>query len=264
MRLGIISLIFFHSMTYGQSVEKLSTVNGVEVIGFGQVNLQTSTHSLDILVNERGASAVKIGQVVKQKVKLIKRFVDKYASHIKIEATSSVTLNVIYPTLNNTIDDVEFFTRLPNKRPVKINTKLNSKLDNKQNKSHSSTAVIAASQRMIVSVNDINAYQHLIDYLMKVGVNDVQTMGISRAEYQELYQRALNNALADAKFKAKKMVNHLDISLAEVIAVQEVSADRRYFNDDTDKLKNYVRNEQKSDERTVNAQVKVLFAIKPR
>ncbi len=264
MRLFIIFLTLFHSMTYGQSSVQLSTINGVEVIGFGQVNLQTSTHSLDIVINERGASAVKTGQSVEHKVKLIKQFADKHAKHIKIESTSSVILNIIYPTLNNTIDQVEFFTRLPNKRPIKINTKLNPTLDNKQNNAHSNTAVIAASQRMIVSVNDINAYQRLIDHLIKVGVNDVQTMGLSRAEYKLLYQRALNNALANAKCKAQKMVNHLDISLAGVTAVQEMSVNKDYFTDDADKLKNHGHNEQQSDERTVNAQVKVLFAIKPR
>jgi uncharacterized protein YggE len=264
MRLVIILVTFFHSMTYGQTSLQLSATNGVEVIGFGQVDLQTTTHSLDIVVNERGASAIKVGESVEHKIKLITQFADKYASHIKLEATSSMTLKVIYPTLNSTIDDVEFLTRLPNKRPVKINTKLDPKLDNKQNKRRASTVVIAASQRIIVSVNDINVYQRLIDYLLKVGVNDIQTMAVSRAEYEMLYQRALNNALADAKFKAKKVVNHFDISLAEVIAVQEVTVDKNFFNDDADKLKNYTRNEQKSDERTVNAQVRVLFAIKPR
>ena len=80
----------------------------------------------------------------------------------------------------------------------------------------------------------------------------------------KLYQQALNNALANAKFKAKKMVNHLDISLAEVIAVQEMNVEKSYFYDEADKLKNYAHNEQQSDERVVNAQVKVIFAIKPR
>ncbi|WP_085297164.1 SIMPL domain-containing protein [Cognaticolwellia mytili] len=264
MRLYIVLLFLFNSMVYGGGFQQQLPENGIEVIGSGQVELQTTTHSLDILVNERGVSAVKIGQDVEQKIKLIRQFAGKHGSNINIEATNSVVLKVTYPALSSTIDDVEFLTRLPNERPVKINTKLNPKLDNRQNKHHTSIVVITGSQRMIVSVNDINAYQRLIDYLMKIGVNDVNTMDISHAEYQLLYQQALNNALADAKFKAKKMVNHLDISLAGVIAVQEMTVDKNYFNGNADKLKNHRNNELQSDERTVNAQVKVLFSIKPR
>lgn len=264
MRLVIILLILFSSMAYGESYQQLSTVNGVEVIGFGQANVQTSTHLLDIVVSERSVSAIKASQSIEYKTKLINQFVDKNVNSIKINSISSLTLNMNYPSLNNTIDDVDFFTKLPNKRAVKVNTKLPAEHNDKGYKSNSNNAVVEASLHMVIRVTDIDAYQRLIDHLMKVGVNDVQTMGVSRVEHQMAYQQALNNALADAKFKAKKMVDHLDISLAEVVAVQEMNVEKSYFYAEADKLKNYAHNEQQSDERVVNAQVKVIFAIKPR
>lgn len=260
MRVGIICLVLFSSMTFGQNLLQTPPLNGVEVIGHGQVDLQAATYLLNIIINERGASAVKTAQSAEYKVKLIKQFIEKHSKTIKVASTAPLALKVSYPSLNNTIADVELFTRLPNKLPAKINTKLNQK----QMHSDLAAAVIEANQRMVVNVSNINSYQRLIDLLIKVGVSDVQPLGISHQSYQILYQRALNNALADAKFKAKKMVNHLNITLGNVIAVQELDVHRDELAYTADSAEKHSVNGHPIEQQVVNARVKVQFAIKPQ
>ena len=264
MRFLAILLLFFTCLTYGQAIKQAASLQGVEVIGIGQVNVQADPHLFEVFINEHATSAVKATQSAEYKIALISQFIDKNASVTHVVNLGSLKLGIIYPNLSHSIDGVEVFTRLPNKRPVKINTKLNSKQGNSVNKGYARAAEIAASQRIVISVVDTNAAQRVIDHLMKVGVTHIQALKMSHAEYQKHYQQALNLALANAKLNAKKIEESLEISLAEIIAVQEMPIEKNTFGNDTDKLKKYGHNKHQYDERAVNAQVKVIFAIKPR
>jgi uncharacterized protein YggE len=254
-------------MTYGQSVEQTLVAKGVEVIGFGQAELQATTHLLDIIIHERGVSAQKTAQNVEHKAKLIQQFADKHINTIKINSVSPVTVKVIYPTLDNTIDRLELLTRLPNKLPAKI-TINRDRLKNNENehsqKQINAQAIIAVSQHIMISVSKMSAYQKLFDHLIKVGVSDVQPIAISQQEYQILYQLAFNNALANAKLKAKNIVSNMNISLGEINTVQEMNIENNAYADKKHMMQELRNNGQKSNQQVVNAQVKVVFAIKPQ
>jgi uncharacterized protein YggE len=266
MRLTIIVLALLSSVVSGQSLPQIGAVNNIEMIGAGQVKWQSENHLLDVVINERGVSAVKTAKIVESKITLINQFADKYSKSIKIDSVSPLVLKVLSPALNNTIDDVDVLARLPNKRLAKINTKLNN--NQSMNIVNIGTAVISASQNIVLSVTDTKSYQHLIDQLMKIGVHDLQSVVLSQQTFRILYQRALNDAVVDAKNKADKIAEQLNISLAEVIAVQEINVENNIFTSILDKKSNIVEklpyNEHDGNQRMINAQVKVIFAIKPQ
>jgi uncharacterized protein YggE len=255
------------SVTYSQSVKQTLVANGVEVIGFGQADLQSTTHLLDIIIHDRGVSAQKTAQNVEHKAKLIQQFVDKHTNNIKINSLSPVTVKVIYPTLDNTIDRLELLRQLPNKLPAKI-TINRERLKNNENehsqKQVNTQAIIAVSQHILISVSKMSAYQQLFDQLIKIGVSDVQPIDISQQEYQILYQLAFNRALANAKLKAKNIASNMNISLGEINTVQEISIENNAYADKKHLMQESRHNGQKSDQQVVNAQVKLVFAIKPQ
>ncbi|MGB1261385.1 MAG: SIMPL domain-containing protein [Cognaticolwellia sp.] len=219
--------------------------NSIQVTGFGESYVSTSDYSLRVTISERGVSAEKTQQLVEHKAMLLRSFIEKNVGSVTLVEAYKPSLQVIYPKLNDNSAEVEFLTRLPNKKIAKIN-------------SQQSTAIarrfgpkIAVSASMDVDISQLSHYQAFIDQLVKIGVSEVLPMTVSKANYQRAYQQALKNAIKDGKDKAEKMLAMTGASLGKIIAVQEISPQQ--FNP--------LSNTQFSAEKMINAQVNLIFVM---
>lgn len=257
MRLIFVLLTFVSSCSFAEIAEQGQNRKSIEVIGFGQVEIDKTATDFTFIIKQRGQSSVKLLQSIKQKSQILKQFLTNNSKKIKTSAMSPIALDIISSTQINSIEHVEFITRLPNRLPAKINTKptpiQNDALD----------SVFVASQQVSVSFVDIEFYPHFIDYLSKLGVSEIKSVGMSNKHYQRHYQRALDNALVDAELKVKKIAEHLNIATDGVIAVQEIMPEHEGSISLNDGVSNLSKNSKSVEQEVVKAQVKVVFAIKP-
>ena len=220
--------------------------NSIQVTGFGEAYITANEYSLRVTISERGISATKTSQAVEHKVMLLQNFIDKHADSITLVEAYKPSVQVIYPTLNDNSAEVEFLTRLPNKKIAKIN-------------SQQSTAIarrfgpkVAVNYHMDVDISSLSNYQIFIEQLFKIGVSDVLPIAVSKQSYNTGYQQALKNAISNGKAKAQQMLATTGGSLGKIIAIQEINS-QQY---------DPVNNTQFSTEKMINAQVKLIFVIK--
>lgn len=257
MRLIFVLLAFVSSCTFAEIAEQGQNRKSIEVIGFGQVEIDKTVTDFTFIIKQHGQSSVKLLQSIKQKSQILKQFLTNNSKKIKTNAVSPIALDIISSTQINSIEQVEFITRLPNRLPAKINTKptpiKNDAID----------SVFVASQQVSVSFVDIEFYPHFIDYLSKLDVSEIKSVGMSNKHYQRHYQRALDNAIVDAELKVKIIAEHLNIATDGVIAVQEIMPVHKGSSSLNDGVSNLSIRSKSVEQEVVKAQVKVVFAIKP-
>lgn len=262
MRYYVLLLIVLSCQSFADKSTINHAISGyertIEVFGFGQFEVKAPNYNLTVIISQQGTSAIKTSQSVEHKLALIENFVENNAKDIKFNSSGPIELKVIYPLQNNAIEQIDVFSRLPNKLPAKINTKVN-KVQNLTVNTN-----VSANQRILVTVTDVIAYQRFLDYLFKIGVNEILANELSMLAHQQLYQQALDNALSDAKVKANKIAKSLGVSVTNVVSVQEIIADNQAEKSLAFDSENLHVNNKQNGRRILNAQVKVIFAIKPQ
>lgn len=257
MRFIVTLCIVFSTATFADNMLHAGSSKSIEVTGFGEANVDIKSQQIKFSVERRGTSAVKLKQAVEHQTKLLQQFVAKNTKKVKIIAKQAVTLDVSYPALNNTIEQVEFISRLPNNLPAKINTK--PQLTTSVNKN----ALIEAKLEIDVMILNREFYPHFIDYLFKLGITNIQSTEISLEIYQEHYQQALERALNNAKQKANKIAEELNIVVNGVVTVQEIIPNNGKGDAVYEHVSNTFKSNKSAEQEVVKAQVKAVFAIKP-
>lgn len=257
MRVIFVLFAFVSFCTFAEIAEQEQIRKSIEVIGFGQVEIDKTATDFTFIIKQRGKSSVKLLQSIKQKSQVLQQFLTNNSKKIKISVMSSIALDIAASTQINSIEQVEFITRLPNKFPAKINTKPTPI------QSDAIDSVFVATQQISISFVDIKFYPYFIDFLSKLSVSDIESVSMSNKHYQRYYQRALDNALSDAELKVKIIAEHLNIATDSVIAVQEIMPVHKGFLSLNDGVSNLSKSSKNVEQEVVKAQVKVVFAIKP-
>jgi uncharacterized protein YggE len=79
----------------------------------------------------------------------------------------------------------------------------------------------AASASITVHAKDLDSAGHLVDVAVAAGANNVYGPSLSRSDADELADKALKDAVADARRKAEALADAAGGSLGQVISVSE-------------------------------------------
>jgi uncharacterized protein len=79
----------------------------------------------------------------------------------------------------------------------------------------------AANASITVHANDLDSAGHLVDVAVAAGANNVYGPSLSRSDADELADKALKDAVADARGKAEALAEAAGGSLGQVISVSE-------------------------------------------
>lgn len=79
------------------------------------------------------------------------------------------------------------------------------------------------TRQVKVTLQTLMQYEQSIDTVLNLGVSNINQFSFSNSQADENYQAALKQALLNAKQRATKMANVLDLKLAGVISIYEHS-----------------------------------------
>jgi uncharacterized protein YggE len=111
-----------------------------------------------------------------------------------------------------------------------------------------------------VTVKSLTQYEQAIDGILKLGVSNINQFSFTDSQADENYQVALKQALLNAKQRATNMAKVLDLKLANVISISEISSIQ------TSPIAMQTRHIRKSEsyqsgEMSTQAKVMVIFAL---
>ena len=117
------------------------------------------------------------------------------------------------------------------------------------------------TRQVKVTLKSITQYEQSIDVILKLGVSNINQFSFSASQADENYQVALKQALLNAKQRATNMANVLDLKLADVISISEISTAQ------ATPMAMQTRQFQKSEsyqpgEMSTQAKVLVIFALR--
>jgi hypothetical protein len=79
------------------------------------------------------------------------------------------------------------------------------------------------TRKVKVTLKTLTQYEQSIDAVLSLGVNNINEFIFSDSQADANYQEALKHALLNAKKRAIDMVNVLDLKIASVISISELS-----------------------------------------
>lgn len=116
------------------------------------------------------------------------------------------------------------------------------------------------TRQVKVTLKSITQYEQSIDVILNLGVSNINQFSFTDSQADENYQVALKQALLNAKQRATNMAKVLDLKLAGVISISEISSIQ------TSPIAMQTRQFRKSEsyqsgEMSTQAKVMVIFAL---
>jgi uncharacterized protein YggE len=116
------------------------------------------------------------------------------------------------------------------------------------------------SRQIDVKVRDLSIYPQVLDKVMLHDVNRVFGFNYFPENSEKSYMQALDLALEDAKLRAKRMASKMDLTLGEVLNIQEHSS-RQSVNPTSEYRARAVSSAYQPGAMNISASVSVSFAI---
>lgn len=192
----------------------VSADEGIEVVGKAEVKAQPDQFSLTISIKERGIAASKVKQIVdKKSEQVVNMFIKQGVSKSHIDS-SMLRMYPIYEKPEVTIDNAEL------ERRVNGNNQVNLPLKKHEQKVQR-IRLFDVARTISVKLNSLEQYDSVLEHLVKIGVSNISPIQLGFSDPDALYQRALQNAIDNAKSKASNIAKQLGVSVGKVISIKE-------------------------------------------
>jgi len=194
---------------------------GIEVVGYGMVEVNADVFSVQITLKERNISATKSQQLVEYKMQLItdvaKSFTNK-RSDIHLQAINSKAIE-LDPSI--TVNGVISKQKFANGGQGKVFVSTNNLNQASNQLINTNKIVIETSQKVIVKLSSLSQYSQFIDSIIKVGVSYISPVESSFSQKETSYQQALDLAMENAHKKAKKLADVMQVTLGRLTFIKE-------------------------------------------
>jgi len=190
-------------------------LNGIEVTGKASVSAMPDQFLVTLTVKERGFSASKTKRLVDRNSQMIIDAASSFDIDKKLIQSTQLSIRVNYdkPAINFQTVDVKALSNNDLKTKVRANIK-----DNNKKQLH-----FDISRKIIISINDLSIYDRLLDKIVKIGVTEISPVQMSVKGSEELYMRALDKAIIDAKEKAQRIANQAGVKVGPLKYLKETS-----------------------------------------
>ncbi|WP_206485589.1 SIMPL domain-containing protein [Thalassotalea sp. G2M2-11] len=194
----------------------VANTKGIEVIGKASVSVEPDLFSLTIQIKERGRSATKTKALVDHKSQLITdMFIQEGIKPSAIDS-SQVTMYPIYEKPSITIEPTKIKTQHHNEK-VTLSTHRTDQVDNKK------MTQFDVGRTIRVSFTEWQIYDKVLDQVVKLGVSHISPMEMSFQQPEQYYQKALSNAIENAKQKAIDIAKQAGVTLGSLASLKETS-----------------------------------------
>lgn len=192
---------------------------GIRVTGKATIEQQPDLFYVTFSLNQRGYVAEKLKNQVDHQAKQLTNAARKLG--IKSADITSTQLQIypIYRRDNNASIVVNQPTGKVNQSGSE--SKAFVALNN-QNK-HKRNIEFNVSREVEIKLADVTHYEKLLTTATKIGVTRISPVRTGIKNANALYQRALEQALANAKQKAQMLANSMAVKLGKVSYIEEVS-----------------------------------------
>lgn len=208
-KLIFVTYIIFHSL-----ISFADEIKGIEVVGKASIMAIPDQFSLTIEIRERGKSASKTKSLVDHKsAQVIKVFTKNDVDEKTIES-SQVRIHPIYEKPSITIDQLAIKSKVNN------NEKVTFSGSNEQ--SEQQTLVrFEVSRTIKVMFSQLSIYDKVLDSIVKLGVSHVYPLEMTFSEPELYYEKALFEAIGNAKHKAEKIAKQANVKLGGLLSMKE-------------------------------------------
>lgn len=117
------------------------------------------------------------------------------------------------------------------------------------------------SRRIDITLDDLAMYDKSIDAVLQLKINRIEGFSYSNSQTQEHYQSAVKQALLDAKRRAERMADVLDLELGKALLVSELSQGQVVPEGKFMALRSRGESDSMPGEMSTSAQVSVVFEL---
>jgi len=189
---------------------------GIEVSGKASVVARPDRFTLSFSIIERQQLAEKAKQLVDHKTDMVLAAAQQLLIPLTNIETAQLYLSPIYRQRKPSVAAIE----LPNKQ---INHQQANLFMTPQFHDSQESIGFQVSRNISITMSKIDDYDQLLDQLLKIGVTNIGNLQMSVSNADELYQRALQQAIKLAKQKAKQIAEQAGVSLGKVVYLKEQS-----------------------------------------
>jgi uncharacterized protein YggE len=205
----------------------LTQQHQITVTGVGSAASVPDKFSFTVVIEERGALASELNLLVSEKTKQVIEQLEK----LKIKEKNIQSLQIQFNPW------IEYNGQTQEQKGFVLN------------------------RRIDITLDDLAKYDKAIDEVLKLKINRIEGFSYSDSRAHEHYQTAIKQALLDAKDRASRMADVLDLELGEAISVSELSQGQAMPEGKVMALRSRVTSDSMPGEMSTTAQVSVVFEL---
>ncbi|NMP31433.1 SIMPL domain-containing protein [Thalassotalea sp. M1531] len=186
---------------------------GITVVGKATLEKAPDQFSVSFTVEQRGRVVSKLKSSVDNKVKLLVNAIKSLRVADRDITTTNLQITPIYPQRNNRVNRAYIAGEGNDSTVYSVSPGTS--------KTKSLDMEFMLKRIVKVNLNQVNRYELLLDKAVKLGVTRISPVQTGFADAESLYQQALIQALNNAKEKANKLAQKLEVNLGAVQKIQE-------------------------------------------
>ena len=201
---GLTVLVSMPTIAYAQQAQ------GITVTGKATIEKAPDQFVINVTVSNRSSIVQKAKASVDIKSEKITNMAKRYGIAAKDIRSTQLQISPIYPRRNHRVEEVYVADRdVVAKVPVSNKEKENLSIE------------FEVTRSISLTLQSFDNYEKILDRLTKIGVTRISPVQTSISDAETLYQKALTQAVANAKSKAEMLAIKLGVTLGRVNQLTE-------------------------------------------
>ena len=192
--------------------------SGIEVRGQASVVVVPDSFTLSIAITEKGRFTDKIRAIVDDKTNQVIDVAKRLGINSKNINTARVSLRIIKKEFDLDVKELEIQRTLPNKQQSTVHIGTKSPANNVR------PQYFELTRNITINFSDIKDYDQFLNAIIKIRVSHISPLTMSVENTDKFYQKALLQAIKNAKEKAMQIADVSGKSINELVYVKEISS----------------------------------------
>lgn len=188
--------------------------SGITVTGKATIEKAPDQFTVTFTFESRHALVYKAKARVDSQVKQLLNILKKLNIEEQGITSTNIQISPIYPRVDRKQRNV-YIEEHTNKGEALVS------VNQSPEKAHKQPIVFDVRRRVEVNLADIRLYETLLDKAVKAGVARISPVHSRIANSDKYYQQALSKAVENARAKAKRIAENLDVTLGNVTSLHE-------------------------------------------
>jgi len=214
--LSVCSLMLFSASAFEQTSPNQGE-NIIEVIGDGEITLTPDTIAVNLVLKDESRQISKAKMLIEQQSRQIKQVAASLGLPPESIRWQQVAVRPLYKEDAVQVQALEVpHTLSPGKEARVFISPLSGHKDNE-------LETFELSRQLSIRFSDHGLYQQFLQRAVSLGIKDIFPAPLKQEEYQAYYQQALDNAVLNAKTKARHLAKQTGIKLGNLFSLREVA-----------------------------------------